>query len=381
MANTLDNVMTTLLAAGQLALREMAVTPRLVNRRYETDPGTQSDTISVPIPASMTPTDVTPGPTPPAGQDLEPGSVAIALDQWKEQRFHLTDKEFSEIDPKAGYIPMQVSEAIRGLANNVDRYVLNLGKKFYGVQGTAGTTPFQTSIADAAQIRKVLNQQLAPLDDRYLVMDPDAEAEALELRAFHDASFGVGSAPILDGQIGRRLGFTWAMNQNVQTHTAGAAANYLVNNASGYAVGSKTLAIGTGSGAFNVGDIITFSTHAQTYVVTASVGGASATSVSIEPGLVTTVANNVAITAGGDTGGIGSHVMNLAFQRNAIALVSKPLAGSQHPGAIIRSTVDPVSGLALRLEFSREHKRDAWSFDVLYGAEVIRRELGARLLG
>lgn len=378
MVNTLTNVIDKLLARGLLALREQAITPQLVNREYETTPGTQGSTIDVPVPSAVAVQDVTPAATPPATADQTPGTVPIQLSRWKEAPFHLSDKDMSEISASADYLPMVASEAIRAIANEVDSYVLSLASKFYGIQGTAGTTPFASAITDAAQVRKVLNKQLAPMDSRWLVMDPDAEANALELRAFHDASFGVGAQAILDGQITRRLGFSWAMDQNVQTHTAGTGTNFLVNNGGGYAVGTKTLAVDTGTGTLLVGDLITFASHTQTYVVTSALSGGS---VSIEPGLVTAVADNEAITGPGDTGGIGTHVMNAAFHRDAIALVSKPLVASSHPASIIRSAVDPVSGLALRLEVSREHKRDRYSYDVLYGAEVIRRELGARLLG
>jgi len=378
--NDLSNVIPQLLAQGLMALREMAVMPLLVNREYETLAGPQGSSIDVPLPSDVAVQDVTPGATPPSTATQTPGTVSIPLTRWKEAPFYLTDKDMMEV--QNGALPMMASSAIRSLANEVDQFLLGLGTKFYGVQGTAGTTPFTSSVADATQARKVLNNQLAPLNDRRFVMNADAEAEALELRAFHDASFGVGGAAILEGQITRRLGFDMFMDQNVQSHTVGAAAGYVTNTGTaGSAIGDKEVAIDTGSGAFNVGDIVKFTGHDQTYVITGSTGGASATLINIEPGLVVAVADGVDVIGPGDTGGVGSHVMNLAFHRDAIAFATRPLAGSRHPGSIIETAVDPVSGLALRLEMTREHKRDRFSYDILYGANVVRRELGCRVLG
>tara|TARA_R100001460_G_scaffold27881_11_gene55953 strand:+ start:1598 stop:2725 length:1128 start_codon:yes stop_codon:yes gene_type:complete len=375
MANNLTNVIEQLLARGLLALREQAITPQLVNREYETTPGTQGSTIDVPIPSAVTVADVAPGATPPSTADQTPGTVAIALDRWKEAAFHLNDKEMTEISERAGYLPMVASEAIRALANEVDTYVLGLTSKFFGNAGTAGTTPFASTVGALTGVRKELNNQLAPMDNRFLVMNPDAEANALGLRAFHDASFGVGAQAIMDGQITQRMGFNMVMNQNVQTHTAGTGSSYLVNNGSGLAVGAKTAAVDGGSGTVLTGDLIKFAGHDQSYVVTSATAGGTVTEINFEPGLVATVADNATVTI------TGTHVLNAAFHRDAIALVSKPLSGSSHPGSVFETAVDPVSGLALRLEVSREHKRDRFSYDILYGAEVIRRELGARMLG
>jgi hypothetical protein len=377
MANDITNVMDKLLARGLLALREQAVMALLVNRQYESTPGTQNDTINVPTPPTVSVTAVAPSSWKNAAepQDAAPGNVAISLNQWNESVFYLTDKEQTEIAGRAGYLPMLASSAIKGLANNVDSYLLSLFRKFYGMHGTIGVIPFTNDISDATQVRKVLNNQLAPMGDRRLVINADAEAEALELRAFNDASFGVGGAAIMEGQITRRLGFEWFMDQNVGSHTAGTGAGYTVNGI--HAIGVKTVTIQTGSGTILEGDIVTFAGHTQTYVATADLSGLA---LNIEPGLVAALADDEAMVAPGDTGGIATHVMNAAFHRDAIALVTKPLAGSAHPNALVQSAVDPISGIALRLEFIRENKRDRFSYDILYGAEVIRRELGCRLI-
>src|SRR6056300_871926 len=111
MANTLTEVTPKLLAQGLLALREQAIMPMLVNRAYESLAGEKGSTIDVPIPSAIAAQDVSPGATPPSTADVAPTSVAIAMDQWKEAPFYLTDKDI--MTAMDGIIPMQASEAIK----------------------------------------------------------------------------------------------------------------------------------------------------------------------------------------------------------------------------------------------------------------------------
>ena len=125
-----------------------------------------------------------------------------------------------------------------------------------------------------------------------------------------------------------------------------------VNGANEAGAQVVSLAKATNAAGLKEGDILTIAGDAQTYVVMEAV----------------TVS--------------GSHVMNLAFHRDAIAFATRPLMDSANGlGNLIQSAVDPVSGLSLRLEVSREHKRTRFSYDILYGADVVRRELGCRIAG
>ncbi len=378
--NDLSKVIPQLLAQGLMALREFAIMPQLVNRQYESMAGREGSTIDVPIPSVIAVQNVTPANTPPSTEGVTPTSVPIPLNRWKEAPFYLTDKDLLEV--QRGTIPMQASEAIKALANEVDVFLLGLTKKFYGVVGAPGVLPFGSAspttatAADATEIRKVLNKQLAALTDRRVVLGPDAEAAALNLRAFQDASWSGSTAAILAGSLNTKFGMQWFMDQNIQAnvHTAGTAKDYATTGTD--AIGSKSITCGSGTGAFVIGDIVKFANHTQTYVVTT--GGT--TTFSIEPGLVATVPNGTLILGPADTGGYSTHTINPFFHRDAIAFATRPLQSSNHPNSVIASAVDEISGLTLRLEFTREYKRDRFSYDILYGAEVVRRELGGRYI-
>lgn len=371
--NTITYVLPKLLAQGLLALRQQAIMPRLVNRGYETLAGQKGSTISIPIPSAIAVNEVAPNYVAPDTAAVVPTEVQIALDQWWEAPFFLTDKD--QVSVMEGTIPMQASEAIKALANKIDNLIFANYTGVYGWGGTAGTTPFATDLSAFVTARKALNNQLAPLDARNAVIDADAEANALLLRAFQDASFRGDTAGIINGQIGTKLGATWVVDQNIPYHTTGAASGYTINGAHA-TVGVTALTITGGAlGAWVVGDIFTIAGDTQTYVVTGSTGGATATALAIQPGLKIALIGSEAITKK------ASHRVNLLFHRDAFAFASRPLADASVGLGTFQSAVDPVSGLVLRLELSREHKRTRFSYDILCGSKLVRAALAARIAG
>lgn len=378
MANSINPLIPKILARGLLALRQEARMPRLVNRGYETSPGVKGSTVTIGVPAAVAVNDVTPANTPPSTADTTIGEVTIACDQWKEGAFHLSDKDMTQIDAQENFLPMQASEAIKAIANTLDNALWALYKDIYGFAGTPGTTPFATDTSAYAAARKVLNNQLAPMDPRYMVINTDAEEKALGLRAFQDASFSGSIDGIVNGQINNKLGARWMMSQNAPTHTAGTGAS-ATTDAAGYAVGVKTVTLASaGTGTVVAGDIMTFAGHTQTYTVTSGDADVSnGGTISFEPGLAVALPTSaVAITLK------ASHAVNMLFHPMAFALVTRPFQNIDplNLGTFL-SAVDPISGIALRLEVTREYKRTRWAYDILYGVKTVRRELAARLAG
>ena len=368
--NTTTEVVPQLLAQGLLALRQMAVMPRYVNRAYEATAGEKGSSIDVPIPSAITAQVVSPSNTAPDDAGFVPTSVNLPLSQWYEAPFFLSDKDMLEV--QSGTIPMQATEAVKALANNVDSAILALYKKVYGYAGVAGTTPFSADLSEFLDARKTLNNQLAPSDPRFVAIDPDAEANALGLRAFQDAAFRGDRDGILNGQIGFKLGSTWFMDQNVPTHTVGTMS---VPGTAAVTINTTALVISTATGSYVAGDILTFAGDTQTYTVISATGTAPTTAAVISPAAKVTHTTSAIARK-------GSHTANLAFHRDAFAFASRPFAGADPMGlGIFQSAVDPVSGLTLRLEVSRQHKRTRFAYDILYGVQAVRPELAARIAG
>lgn len=372
--NTFTNVVPQLLAQGLLALRQMAVMPRFVNRAYETEAGEKGSSIDVPIPSAITAQDVTPSYVPPDDAGSSPTKVNIPLDKWKEAPFFLNDKELQEV--MAGTIPMQASEAVKALANQVDNDILALYKGIYGFAGSPGTTPFATDLGEFLDADQVLNDQLAPMDNRYVAINSKAKAAAVGLRAFQDAAWRGDTDGLRKGEIGDKFGAFWFLDQNIPKHTAGTyTTGYTASGAN--AAGQASVNVTGGAlGTLVAGDIITFANDPQTYAVLTSTGGSTVTNITVTPNLATAKSASEAITLK------GSHRVNLLFHRDAIALATRPFAGADPLGlGQFTSAVDPVSGLTLRLEVSRQHKRTRFAFDILYGVKLVRAELAARIAG
>lgn len=391
MTNTLTSIMPKILAKGLMVLREQATMARVVNFDYSVDAAEKGTTIDVPIPSAVSATDVSPGKVPPTTPDTTTAKVQISLSNWKEAVFGLTDKEMTEIDLNEHFFPMQSMEAVRSLANAINLSIINKYKGIYGYVGTAATTPFG-STGDAAGVkgstltRAILNKQLAPRDNRRLVLDFDAEAEALALSQFSDLEKTGDLAVKIQGSLGRKYGFDMLTDDQLISHTAGTITTGLIAKAStAVAIGVKTFvattAASTGACALLEGDIITIAGDDQTYVLTAAATQASAATdvtLAFEPALKVALTGSEAITVK------ATHVVNLAFHRDAFALAMRPLMASvadYQLGSRFISMQDPVTGLVLRLEVSRQHKQTRWAFDVLWGTQLVRPALACRLAG
>jgi hypothetical protein len=171
------------------------------------------------------------------------------------------------------------------------------------------------------------------------------------------------------------------MNQNVTTFTPGTGwvTGFALSTVSA-AAGDTTLNLinATASGTILVGDLFSIGGGSSQYAVTktATSSATVAVLISFYPPLRAAASVAVAITVVAT-----AYTVNLAFHRDAWAFASRPLSGVFQSGNVFQAPTDPVSGIALRLELSRQYKQETLSYDVLYGANVIRPQLGCKVFG
>jgi hypothetical protein len=385
MANTIPAVMTQLTARAVNVLRRRSHMARYVTTAYSLTPGQKGKTVDVEIPPTQTAGAITAANSTPSNTDVTATTVAVTLDKWYGADFHMSDQDMSRVDKDLNFFPAAAEASLDAVVKQVDDDLLGLHTDVYSAGGTAGTTPFaSTAAAYTTGSRKLLNESLAPTRDRYVVLDADAEANAVNLSAFQSLYASGDQNVIVEGEIGRKLGADWALNQGVISYVGGTLTNgsgklAKVNDAS-YTVGESTVDIDDTSlsGTIVKGDIFTVAGDTQQYVVTAgqTAAGNAIAAMAFTPTSKVAWADDAVVTF------VADHQANLNFQRGAFALATAPLESAPDGlGTMTQTIVDPLSGLTLRLEVSRQYKQTRWEWDVLYGVRTLRAELAAKILG
>ncbi|MAK71779.1 MAG: hypothetical protein CMF19_07015 [Idiomarinaceae bacterium] len=373
MANTITNVVPKLVGLMLPKLRAHSVMPRLVNRDFDTLGAQPGSSIDVPIPPTITTAAVSADKTPPTTSDITLSTVNVPLSSWNEAAFYMTDKDLMEVE--ADKLPGVVDSALASIVEKIDQDILEATMNGHGLADNQDASPL-SAIAEVTAPQKLLNKNKVPRGDRFCVFNEDAEANLLALEQFTSGDYVTGF-PFEAGDVGLqpKMGMSWVMSQNVRTHTTGTAdANYDLNGAA--SIGDKTITVDTGSGTILEGDTVTIGSY--NYGVASTVGGSTVTSITLNQGLLEDIADGTSIAVI-DTGG-NTNTGNVAFHRDSVVFVSRPFQASN--AAIASQTIsDPISGLSLRLEVTREYKRDRWSIDALYGTKVVRPEGVVKVIG
>lgn len=388
MSNTINSLLVDrIYAMGLKALRRQTALLRYVTT-YEKevmDNSFRGDTVVVPIPSQRSDSDVTdvvPSNTPPVPSDITLRYASVTLSNWKKVNFALTDFEVSKLS--AGTMSDEFSGAIDVLAGNIIRSVMANYTGIYQYAGTAGTTPFASSTASVASARKLLNISGAPMENRAIILNFDADANAIGLSLFQQYLQKGDTQTLMEGTIKRALGFDWAVDGYLPTFTGGTLSNgtskaALINGAA--TVGDSTIDIDSGplTGTLVVGDLFTVAGDTQQYVVTENKTASSnaISALAFSPPAKVAWADNAVVTFVAD-----HDVAALALHRQAIAFASKPLDDvTLEGGSQIRQIPDPVSGLTLCLEITRQYKQTVAEFSCLWGSALVRPECAVRILG
>ncbi len=346
-----------------------------IHRGYDASPQQKGSVIQIKKPATFTAQDA-----PSSAQDIEAGSTSITLDQWREVKFGLMDKELSHT--KEDIINDHIRPAAYALADDVDQKLAALYADvpwFFDVAAGPGSG---IVLSDIAQTRKVLFDNAAPMDDgnMHLMVGGAEEAALLPLLSPQNLNTG-GAETLARAAIGSVFGSEVFANQNTPSHTPGVSADADGALVGAHAKGATTVNFDgtTASGTFKKGDSFVIAGNTQRYAITADVTESTGVTASIFPALVQAHADNDVINVRLDT-----HVSNLMFHRNAFALATAPLSelGGQL-GARIATISDPITNLSLRsrMYYDGDNSKVLVALDMLYGFKTLDPNLATRLCG
>ena len=377
MANTLSNLIPDVYAALDTVSRELTGALPGVQRDASADRVASNQTLRI----HKAPTNVSSAYTPsmavPSAVDQTIANSSLTLSKNKYAAFSWTGEEANSMDSGGpGFLNIQqdqIAQAFRVLTNEMENDVcdaLALGAS--RAYGTAGTTPFASTLADSAQARKILDDNGAPSSGRSLVIDTSAGAALRTLGQLTKANEAGTSMTLRDGELLNLQGFSVRESAQINGATAGTGTSYVLNGAA--SEGDTTIAIDTGSGTVLAGDVVTI--DGNKYVVTTGVA-APGSIVIAAPGLVADVADTSTVTVN------ATSQRNLAFSSDALLLANRlPVFPAEGDLAIDNEIItDPRTGISFDLRVYPGDGMVLYRIHALWGWVAKKPEHAAILLG
>jgi hypothetical protein len=357
-----------------------------VTRDASADRAAIGDTIYYPVVSTFTPGSITAASTGPTGSDMSAPATSATISKAYSVPVYLTGEESKGLrnsGSREAVLTNAFAQAMRALVNliEVDLFTVaytNASRAY----GTAGTAPFGTAsdLSDLAQAMKILDDNGAPTSTRRLVLSTAALAN---LRAKQSVSLAAaGSDEILrTGALGDILGVRVGASGGISAHTKGTGTGYLVDLTAGYAAGSTTIHLDTGTNTILAGDVVTNATTARAdtnkYIIGTGGTGGEADYVLNSPGLKIAWVNNDAVSIG------NSYTPNLLFSQDAVFLACRAPAVPEEGDAATDSIIvtDPISGLSFEVREYRQYRQVAWDVGIAWGYKAIKDAHIATILG
>jgi hypothetical protein len=388
MANTLTGLIPTLYEALDVVSREMVGFIPAVSRDTSAARAALGETILVPITTGQTAVDTVPGITAPNEGDQTINNIAMTIAKSKHVPIRWGGEEqrgMANAGTYNGVLLNQFTQGFRTLTNLIEIDLFNAAiTNASRAYGTAGTAPFGTpgNLSDIAMVRKILSDNGASTSELQYVGSTSAFAN---LRGLQSVLFKVneaGTSELLrNGVLGRLEGFDLHESAAVTQQTKGTGSGYTTTSA-GFAAGTTQIALITGTGTVNPGDVVTFAGDPNQYVV--QVGLSAPGTITIgAPGLVQALpSSTTAMTVG------ANRTPNVAFARSAIQLITRAPQMPVGPDGVamdmaddVVQVTDPVSGITFDIAVYRQFMQMVYHVRVAWGAAAIKPEHTVLSLG
>lgn len=312
-----------------------------------------------------------------------------------------TDLNFTGFERTVSLQQMEskLQAAMATVANEVDRQGCALAHfATFNTIGTPGTLPTTQALALAAitGLNQRLDEMAAPRDrQRALIMNPALNGAAIQGFAGLFNAQSTLERQFQKGMMVDSLGLSYAMDQNVDTHTNGTA-NVTTNTVNGAGQQGAAITVNALNGTIPKGSKITFANvfavNPQSristgvlaqFVLTADAANAAVT-INISPAIVNSGAfQNVSVSPANAAGitifGVasGSFNTNVAFHKDAFTLAMVPMYAPPGGKGVIDVAQESYKGMNLKVTEFYDGVNDNYimRFDVLFGWAATYPEL------
>lgn len=384
MPNTFTPIIPNLTASMRRVLAERADLSKMVMTDFRADQVALSQSVPVPFAPVVAGVNRTPAATFTVAADRVVTNTNITITKDRSFPFHMVGDDFLRMQQNPEFMPLSMAQAMRAWRNEVHSDIASLHTAAAGYYstttpssgasiGVAGTTPFASDISLITGAEKLLNDSLAPMEDRFLFIDTAAKANLGNLGQLVKVSEAGSSDLLRQGIIGQLAGFNVVWGNDVKTGATIAGSGYVTNGTQ--AVGSTSIVVQTGTGAIPAGTVIAFAADTVNRYVVATAYAGGAGTVTITSGLVNQIAGSNALT-------LSAGRRNLAFHREAIGLAIRlpRLPDGGDAGEHIE-VMDPETGIGCRFSTYKGYGLNNYELSSAWGVSVVRPELLKLVLG
>lgn len=338
------------------------------------------ENVIVPVSTALQSKDCSPAMQVPEPDEFALDNVPIVINKSKNVSFGLNGEEYQGLNNGIGanqVLAENFKQAIRTLVNEMEIDVakeaaINASRAF----GTAGSTPFESDLKAAAQIKKILDDNGAPSVGRSLIIDTNAGVNLRGLTQLTNAGNAGTTMTLRQGELLPLFGLSIKESAGVYNGVAGTANGATVNAAK---IGTTELTLKAGtSGTIKAGDYITLAGDSNKYVVMEEVAVSSGNKIKIaKPGL------RVAASDGASVSVVASSARNVAFTQNAIQLVTRApaLPGGRDSAVDSYMLTDARSGMSFEVRVYNGYRKMRAEVACAWGVKAVKPEHIAALLG
>lgn len=379
MANTLTAIAPVLYSAAQEVSNEPFGIVSAINTSFDNKGVAYGDKVKVPVAPMSALEDFTPAAVTSTGANSTASNVEIEITAMKKVTWHLTGEEQRSLEnggTNQEWIRQKIAQGMRALRNSAETAAASAVKvgasKAYG---SAGVTPFSTSLAELVQMRKILRDQGAPMADLQFVCDSSAYTNLLQLNIVQQAFAAGSDEERRQGRIFRQFGFQVNESAGIDLHTQTAPGTGYATDGTAVA-GALTIGVKTGAGAISAGSIVSIADDASSskYVVSTAIASSADDLYINRPGFGGAIGDSKAITV------TTSYTPNLAFERMAVVGVMRPPFVPANP-SISQLVISDNFGMSYMMLDISQYGQRTWELHLAYGFKVVQPEHVAILIG